>query len=56
MESIKIIDFFKDGSMIGTQYHPQYTYKDYDTSKIFDYLVKMIVEYRQKQDASATNK
>jgi hypothetical protein len=46
MHSMKIIDFFKHGSMVGTQYHPQYTYKDYDTGKIFDYLVKVIVEHR----------
>jgi hypothetical protein len=52
MHSMKIIDFFKHGSMVGTQYHPQYTYKDYDTGKIFDYLLKMIVEHRIARNVS----
>jgi len=37
-----IIDFYKYKTMIGTQYHPQITYDDYDTSIFFDFLIKFI--------------
>jgi len=39
-----IVDAYKYGSMLGTQYHPQYTYDDLDTSVVFDYLIDRIVE------------
>ena len=37
-----IIDFYNHKTIYGTQYHPQYTYNDYDTSLFFDFLVKQI--------------
>jgi len=38
-----IIDVYKYRTMLGTQYHPQYTYDDLETSVVFDYLVKQLV-------------
>ncbi len=35
----QIVDAYKYKTMIGTQYHPQYTYDDYDTKIVFEYLV-----------------
>ncbi|SDL18532.1 hypothetical protein SAMN05660337_2387 [Maridesulfovibrio ferrireducens] len=38
-----IVDLFKYKTLLGFQYHPQYTYDDLQTSAIFDYLVKQAV-------------
>lgn len=43
-----IIDFYKYKTMIGTQYHPQTTYDDYDTKIFFDFVVKYIREILDK--------
>ncbi|MBD3181871.1 hypothetical protein GF312_06240 [Candidatus Poribacteria bacterium] len=43
-----IIDFYKYKTMIGTQYHPQITYADYDTKIFFDFIVKYIGEIIDK--------
>jgi gamma-glutamyl-gamma-aminobutyrate hydrolase PuuD len=37
-----IVDAYKYKTMLGTQYHPQYTYDDFDTSAVFDYLVRVL--------------
>ena len=39
-----IIDAYKYRTMLGTQYHPQYTYDDLETSVVFEYLVKEIAD------------
>ncbi|MBW1852366.1 MAG: hypothetical protein JRJ15_13250 [Deltaproteobacteria bacterium] len=43
-----IIDFYKYKTMIGTQYHPQITYNDYDTKIFFDFIIKYIREKLDK--------
>ena len=43
-----IIDFYKYKTMIGTQYHPQVTYNDYDTKIFFDFIIKYIREKLDK--------
>lgn len=37
-----VIDAYKYKTMLGTQYHPQDTYDDLETSTVFDYLVKQL--------------
>ncbi len=37
-----IVDAYRYKTMLGTQYHPQYTYNDMETSIVFDYLVRQI--------------
>ena len=34
-----IVDLFKYKTLLGFQYHPQYTYDSLQTSAVFDYLV-----------------
>ena len=36
------IDTYKYKTMLGTQYHPQYSYNDLETSIIFEYLVRQL--------------
>ena len=43
-----IIDFYKYKTMIGTQYHPQVTYDDYDNKIFFDFIIKYIRENLDK--------
>ncbi|MDP0495406.1 MAG: hypothetical protein Q7Q73_04280 [Verrucomicrobiota bacterium JB024] len=38
----RIVDAYKYNNMIGTQYHPQYTYDDLDTYIFFEYLVDQL--------------
>lgn len=38
----KIVDAYRYHTMIGMQYHPQYTYDDLETAIIFDYLVESL--------------
>jgi len=45
-----IIDFYKYKTMIGTQYHPQVTYDDYDTKIFFEFVIKYIRETLNKID------
>ncbi len=35
----EIVDAYKYRNMVGTQYHPQYTYDDLDTFIVFEYMV-----------------
>ncbi len=44
-----IIDAYKYKTMLGTQYHPQYTYDDLETSMVFDYLVKQLADRYKNQ-------
>ena len=37
-----IIDAYKYKTMLGTQYHPQYTYDELDMAIIFEYLLKQV--------------
>jgi len=37
-----VVDAYKYKTMIGTQYHPQYTYGDLETAIVFKYLVKKL--------------
>ncbi|MBL7072647.1 MAG: hypothetical protein ISS33_02555 [Candidatus Omnitrophica bacterium] len=39
-----VIDAYTYKTMLGTQYHPQYTYDELQTAVVFDYLVKQLVE------------
>lgn len=48
-----IIDFYKYKTMIGTQYHPQVTYNDYDTKIFFDFIIKYI---RENLDNDSVNR
>ncbi len=41
-----IVDFYKYKTLLGFQYHPQYTYDDFQTSAIFDHLVGKAAEYK----------
>jgi gamma-glutamyl-gamma-aminobutyrate hydrolase PuuD len=36
----ELVDAYTYRTMLGTQYHPQYTYGDLATSKVFDYLLR----------------
>ena len=38
-----LVDAYKYKTMLGTQYHPQYTYNDLETSIVFDYLVRQLI-------------
>ena len=38
------IDAYKYNTMLGTQYHPQYTYDDAETYLLFEYLVKEVIK------------
>ena len=42
LKSRIIIDAYEYKTMLGTQYHPQYTYDDFQTSIVFEYLVKQL--------------
>jgi len=42
LKKIPIVDAFKYKTLLGFQYHPHYTYDDFNTSEIFDYLVNEI--------------
>jgi len=39
-----IIDAYTYKTMLGTQYHPQYTYDDLQTSMVFEYLVEQLAD------------
>jgi len=39
-----IVDAYLYKTMLGVQYHPQYTYDDMETALVFDYLVKQIMD------------
>lgn len=39
-----VIDAYTYKTMLGTQYHPQYTYDELQTSVVFDYLIKQLVD------------
>ena len=43
LKSQVLVDAYKYKTMLGTQYHPQYTYDDLETSIVFDYLVRQLV-------------
>jgi hypothetical protein len=46
-----IVDAYKYKTMLGTQYHPQYTYDDFDTYVVFDYLVRLLKKkYKPKPE------
>jgi hypothetical protein len=38
-----LVDAYNYKTMLGTQYHPQYTYNDLETSIVFDYLVRQLI-------------
>ena len=40
LKSQVIVDAYKYRTMLGTQYHPQFTYDDLETSAIFEYLIR----------------
>ena len=37
-----IVDAYQYKTMLGTQYHPQYTYDDLETAMVFEYLVRQL--------------
>jgi len=39
-----IVDAYKYKTMIGTQYHPQYTHDDLETPIVFEYLVEQLAD------------
>lgn len=41
-----IIDAYNYKTMLGTQFHPQFTYNDLDTSVLFEYLIRQVLDYR----------
>jgi len=43
LKSQVLVDAYKYKTMLGTQYHPQYTYDDLGTSIVFDYLVRQLI-------------
>lgn len=43
LKSQILVDAYRYKTMLGTQYHPQYTYDDLETSIIFDYLVGQLI-------------
>jgi len=44
MKDQVIVDAYRYRTMMGTQYHPQYTYDDMETSVVFDYLIRQIAD------------
>ena len=44
LKRISVVDAFRYKTMLGFQYHPHYTYDDFNTSDIFDYLIKEIIK------------
>jgi len=44
-----IIDAYTYKTMLGLQYHPQYTYDDLQTSLVFEYMVKQLAD-RYKEE------
>ncbi len=47
-----IVDAYKYKTMLGTQYHPQYTYDDLETAMVFEYLVRQLKEKYAGQAAN----
>jgi hypothetical protein len=43
LKSQVLVDAYKYKTMLGTQYHPQFTYNDLRTSIVFDYLVRQLI-------------
>jgi gamma-glutamyl-gamma-aminobutyrate hydrolase PuuD len=43
-----IVDAYKYKTMLGTQYHPHYTYDDLETSIVFEYLIEQIADRYKK--------
>ena len=43
LKSQVLVDAYQYKTMLGTQYHPQYTYDDLETSILFDYLVRQLI-------------
>jgi len=44
LKDITIVDAFKYKTLIGFQYHPHYTFDEFDTSEIFDYFIQKIIK------------
>jgi len=44
MKQREIVDTFRYKSMLGFQYHPQYTYGDLDTSALFSYVIRDLLK------------
>ena len=44
MKDQVIVDAYRYKTMMGTQYHPQYSYDDMETSVVFDYLIRQIAD------------
>ncbi len=42
LKNLRIIDAYKYRTMLGTQYHPQYTYDQLDMAILFEYLLKQL--------------
>jgi len=54
LKSQVLVDAYKYKTMLGTQYHPQYTYNDLETSIVFDYLMRKLIE--QMTDKNETKR
>ncbi|HJO93577.1 MAG TPA: gamma-glutamyl-gamma-aminobutyrate hydrolase family protein [Victivallales bacterium] len=50
LKKIPIVDAFKYKTLLGFQYHPHYTYDDFNTSEIFDYLINDIIKVVYKEN------
>jgi len=50
-----IIDAYKYKTMLGTQYHPQFTYNDLETSNLFEYLIRQLTANKSIAEIKQNN-
>lgn len=50
-----IVDAYKYKTMLGTQYHPQYTYDGLETAIVFEYLTEQLKAKHGDKTAKAGN-
>jgi|GEM_PF-1800584 gamma-glutamyl-gamma-aminobutyrate hydrolase PuuD len=55
MHQRKIVDAFLYKSILGFQYHPQYTYGTLDTSDVFQYIIKSLLKQEINKEKQLKN-
>ena len=57
LKSQALVDAYAYKTMLGTQYHPQYTYDTLETSLVFDYLVgQLIIQMTDQEEGRTDNR
>jgi len=54
LKNLIIIDAYEYKTMLGTQYHPQFGYDDLETSVVFEYLIRQLVDSKSVRDKYLT--